>query len=469
MEDLYDVLIIGGGPGGYVSAIKSKQLGLKVALVEQDNLGGICLNWGCIPTKSLLRVAEIKNHIEHSNDYGIIINGKVDIDINKIVQRSREISQKLTDGIKYLIKKNKVDHFNGIGKISSLNKDYTSVSVSSNKNNFDLKSKNIVIATGAKPKTIPNINTDNENIWNFKDAMVPNEIPKSIIIVGSGAIGIEFASFYNDMGSKVTVIEMEKNILPSEDQEISDFAEKVFTEKGIKFYKNSTLVSCDDKKSPLSCKILSENKEITIKSDKVLISVGIKANIDSIGIENTDIKTKNGYILTDIFMETDHKNIYAIGDVTAPPWLAHKASHEGIICAEKIAGIKDLHLIPPNSIPACTYCSPQIASIGLSEKNAKEKGFKIKVGRFPFSANGRAITHGDDSGFIKTIFDESSGELLGAHMIGPEVTELIQGFSIAKKLETTELELFQTIFPHPTLSEGIHESVLQAYNKAIHI
>ncbi len=469
MEDLYDVIIIGGGPGGYVSAIKAKQLGLKVALVEKEKLGGICLNWGCIPTKSLLRVAEIKKYIEHSKNYGIIVNGKIDFDVKKIVQRSRKISQKLTDGIEYLIKKNKVDYFDGLGKISSSNDDFTTVSIISNDNSFELKSKNIVIATGARPKVIPNINLDDDNIWNYKDAMIPKDIPKSLVIVGSGAIGIEFASFYNDMGSKVSVIEMEKNILPSEDQEISNFAEKTFRDKGIDFFKNSTLVSCDYSKGNLISKVLSNNKEFKINSDKLLISIGIIGNTDSLGLENTNVEIVNGHILTNEFMETKHKNIYAIGDVTAPPWLAHKASHEGIICAEKIAGLKDIHLITSDSIPACTYCSPQIASIGLSEKQALNRGFKVKVGRFPFSANGRAITYGDDSGFIKTIFDDKSGELLGAHMIGSEVTELIHGFSIAKKLETTELDLFHTIFPHPTLSEGIHESVLQAYNKAIHI
>jgi dihydrolipoamide dehydrogenase len=464
----FDLVIFGGGPGGYVSAIRAKQLGLNVLLVESKDLGGVCLNWGCIPTKALLKVSEFKNSINKFEEFGISVKGEISFDIKNIVQRSRNVSKQLSIGVKHLLKKNNVEVIKGFGSILE-NGENIIINVSNDQSkNIKIETKNLIIATGAQPKLIPGVDVNNQNVWTAKEAMVPKSLPKSITIIGSGAIGIEFASFYNDMGSKVTVIEMEDRILPNEDEEVSEMAKSLFTKRGIKFLNNSSLVSVDDSKNKIISNVKVNEKFINIESDKLLIAIGIIGNTKNMGLEKAEIKMTNGHIVTNDKMCTNISNIYAIGDVTDPPWLAHKASHEGIIAAETIAGIKGVHKLVKTSIPACTYSYPQIASIGLNEKQAREKGLKVRVGKFPFLGNGKSITLGQKDGFIKTLFDEETGELIGAHMIGAEVTELINSFSIAITLETTEVDIINTIFAHPTLSEAMHESVLSAYNKAIH-
>ena len=464
----FDLVVLGGGPGGYVAAIRAKQLGLNVLLLESNELGGVCLNWGCIPTKALLKVSEFKNNINKFKDFGIEVKGEISFNIKNVIQRSRNVSKQLSNGVKHLLKKNNVEVINGFGSIQDI-KDEIILNVSQDEgNNIKIGSKYLIIATGAKPRLIPGVDTTNDNIWTAKDAMVPKSIPKSITIIGSGAIGIEFASFYNDMGSKVTVVEMENSILPNEDQEVSETAKYIFSKRGINFLNNSSLISVDTSKNNIISKIKSNNKTINIDSEKLLLAIGITGNIENLGLEKSKIKIENGHIITDDKMRTNVKNIYAIGDVTQPPWLAHKASHEAIIASEVIAGLKNVHSLDKSSIPSCTYSYPQIASIGLNEKQAKDNGFKIKVGSFPFLGNGKSITMGVSDGFIKTIFNDETGELIGAHMIGSEVTELINSFSIAKQLETTEKDIINTVFAHPTLSEALHESVLAAYNRAIH-
>ena len=464
----FDLVIFGGGPGGYVSAIRAKQLGINVLLVESKDLGGVCLNWGCIPTKALLKVSEFKNSIKKFEEFGISVKGEISFDINDIVQRSRNVSKQLSIGVKHLLKKNNVEVIKGFGSILENDENIIINVLNDQSENIKIETKNLIIATGAQPKLIPGVDVNNQNIWTAKEAMVPKSLPKSITIIGSGAIGIEFASFYNDMGSKVTVIEMEDRILPNEDEEVSEMAKSLFIKRGIKFLNNSSLVSVDHLKNNIISKVKVNEKIIDIESDKLLIAIGIIGNTENMGLEKAEIEMVNGHIVTNEKMCTNIPNIYAIGDVTNPPWLAHKASHEGIIAAEIIAGIKEVHKLDKTSIPACTYSYPQIASIGLNEKQASEKGLKVKVGSFPFLGNGKSITLGQKDGFIKTLFDEETGELIGAHMIGAEVTELINSFSIAKTLETTEVDIINTIFAHPTLSEAMHESVLSAYNKAIH-
>ena len=464
----FDLVIFGGGPGGYVSAIRAKQLGINVLLVESKDLGGVCLNWGCIPTKALLKVSEFKNSIKKFEEFGISVKGEISFDIKDIVQRSRNVSKQLSIGVKHLLKKNNVEVIKGFGSILENDENIIINVLNDQSKNIKIETKNLIIATGAQPKLIPGVDVNNQNIWTAKEAMVPKSLPKSITIIGSGAIGIEFASFYNDMGSKVTVIEMEDRILPNEDEEVSEMAKSLFIKRGIKFLNNSSLVSVDHFKNNVTSKVKVNEKIIDIESDKLLIAIGIIGNTENMGLEKAEIEMVNGHIVTNEKMCTNIPNIYAIGDVTNPPWLAHKASHEGIIAAEIIAGIKEVHKLDKTSIPACTYSYPQIASIGLNEKQASEKGLKVKVGSFPFLGNGKSITLGQKDGFIKTLFDEETGELIGAHMIGAEVTELINSFSIAKTLETTEVDIINTVFAHPTLSEAMHESVLSAYNKAIH-
>ncbi|WPY01449.1 Dihydrolipoyl dehydrogenase [Candidatus Trichorickettsia mobilis] len=459
----YDVIVIGGGPGGYVAAIRCAQLGKKVALVEKEHLGGVCLNWGCIPTKALLKSAEMLHHIKHAQDFGINI-AEYKIDIKQMVARSRRVSSQLAAGIKGLLKKNKVTVFEGTAQIAK-NK---IIEVKNSKEQFSIKASNIIIATGARPKILPGFEPDGKQIWTSREAMIPESLPKSIIIVGSGAIGIEFASFYNALGVDVTILEAQDRILPVEDAEISALAQKIFIQQGIKIFTNVKLLDHKISQNQISVNIQFEEKKHLHTADKLLMAVGISGNIANIGLENTKIKVANSHIVTDEFMQTDEVGIYAIGDVAGSPWLAHKASHEGIIVANMIAGLKP-HLINKNNIPGCTYSYPQIASVGLTESAAKAVGYQVRVGKFPYQANGKALALGELNGLIKTIFDAKTGELLGAHMIGAEVTELIQGYVIAKNLEATELDLINTIFPHPTLSEMMHESVLQAYGKAIHI
>lgn len=460
----FDLVVIGSGPGGYVAAIRAAQLGLKTAVVEKEHLGGICLNWGCIPTKALLRSAEVYHLMQHLDEYGLSASN-LQFDLKKIVERSRKVSSQLAQGVKHLLKKNKVTVFDGIGSLSGSK----AVTVKSpDGKTLDLTAKNIIIATGARPRILPGLQPDGKHIWTYKEAMVPDNLPKKLLVVGSGAIGSEFASFYNAFGSEVTIVEVLDQILPQEDHEISERARKAFEAKGIKILVKTTVQSLTVKNDKVEAILKTAAGELKETFDRVITAVGVVGNIENIGLESTKIKTENSRILTDQYCETHEPGVYAIGDVVAGPWLAHKASHEGILCAEKIAG-KTPHAINKLNIPGCTYTSPQVASIGLTEKKAKELGYDLNIGRFNAVGNGKSIALGEMDGFIKTIFDKKTGELLGAHLIGPEVTEMIQGFGIAKTLETTESELMHTIFAHPTLSEMMHESVLDAFGRAIHL
>ena len=463
-ENTFDTIVIGGGPGGYVTAIRSAQLGMKTALLEKEHLGGVCLNWGCIPTKALLRTAEIYKNIQNAEDFGLSVSN-ISFDIKKIVARSRNVANQLTTGVSYLLKKNDVKVFEGHGKLAG---NCRIVLENNDKIVDELSAQNIIIATGARAKGLPEIVPDGKSIWTYKEAMMPDKLPSSLLVIGSGAIGIEFASFYCTLGVVVTVVELLPNILPTEDAEISDLAQKSFESQGIKILTSSSVTSLKTEQSNIVVTINNNGQNLEQKFDKVILAVGIIGNVEDLGLNDTSIEVDKNHIKTDNWGATNEPGIYAIGDVTGPPWLAHKASHEGIICVEKIAGIPNVHALDTSNIPGCTYCHPQIASVGLTEAIALEKGYNIKVGRFPFKGNGKAIALGEPEGLVKTIFDAETGELLGAHMIGSEVTELIQGYSIAKSLETTEVELMQTIFPHPTLSEMIHESVLDAYDKIIH-
>ena len=463
----FDVIVIGGGPGGYVAAIRASQLGMSAAVVEREHLGGICLNWGCIPTKALLRAAEIKHNIEHAADFGIEVSGNVTVNLKKVVERSRGVAARLSSGVGHLLKKNKVTVFNGTAKLAGKSGANWVLSVTG-KSEVRLTGKHIIIATGARARALPGIEPNGSSIVTYKDAMVPEKMPKSLIVVGSGAIGVEFASFYQDMGVEVTIVEYLDRILNAEDEEISALAQKSFEKRGIKILTSAKLLGLTETSQGITADIESSGAKQQLVADRVIMAVGIVGNSENIGLEGTKVKLDRGHIVTDRYGATGEAGLYAIGDVTGAPWLAHKASHEGIICIEKIAGMKHVHPIEDNSVPGCTYCRPQVASVGLTETKAKQAGYEIKVGKFPFLANGKAIALGDDEGLIKTIFDAKTGALLGAHMIGPEVTELIQGYVVARTLETTEAELMHTIFPHPTLSEAMHESVLDAYDRAIH-
>ena len=463
-EKKYDLVVIGGGPGGYVAAIRASQLGLNTALVEYENLGGVCLNWGCIPTKALLKTAEVYRNIKDAEKYGLKVSG-VEYDLDKIVGRSRNIAGQLSTGVTGLLKKNKVEVIKGFGRLLGDGR----VNVARDQaSSFDFSAENIIIASGARARVLSGLEPDGELIWTYKEAMTPDIMPKKLLVVGSGAIGIEFASFYNTLGAEVTVIEVLPHILPTEDIEISELARKLFEKDGIDFITKAKLTSFKKKKETLTAVINIDEKAHELDFDKVIMAVGIQGNHENLGLENTMVKVQKGHIVTDQWNATAETGVYAIGDIVGPPWLAHKASHEGIICVERIAGKKKTHPLDKNKIPGCTYSHPQIASVGLTEAQAIEKGFDIKVGRFPFVGNGKAIALGEPEGLIKTVFDASNGELLGAHMIGTEVTELIQGYSIGMTLETTEAEIIETVFPHPTLSEMMHESVLNAYERAIH-
>src|SRR5262245_14788329 len=461
----FDVIVVGGGPGGYVTAIRAAQLGMKTACVEREQLGGICLNWGCIPTKALLRSAEVGHLLKHADAYGFSASN-VTFDLKKVVDRSRKVANQLSNGVKHLLKKNKVTVFDGHGRLNGTGK----VKVEKDgKPIADLTAKHIILATGARARSLPGLEPDGKLVWTYKEAMVPEALPKSLLVVGSGAIGIEFASFYRDLGVDVTVVEVLDRVLPVEDEEISAFARKSFEKQGIKIMTSATVKGLKKGADSVTATIEAAGKSSELTVDRVILAVGIVGNVENIGLEGTKVKVEKAHVVIDAWGATGEPGVYAIGDLVGPPWLAHKASHEGVICVERIAGVKGLHPLDVTKIPGCTYCRPQVASVGLTEKAAKAAGKEVKVGRFPFIGNGKAIALGEPEGLVKTVFDAKTGELLGAHMIGAEVTELIQGFGIARTLESTEAELMHSVFPHPTLSETMHEAVLAAYGRALHI
>jgi dihydrolipoamide dehydrogenase len=470
-ETSFDVLIIGSGPGGYVTAIRAAQLGFKTAIVERNYLGGICLNWGCIPTKALLRSAEIFHYMQHAKDYGLKADN-VGYDAAAVVARSRAVSKRLNDGVGYLMKKNKVQVIWGEGAIDAPGK----VTVKAGNSDApkgalgagSYQAKHIIIATGARPRVLPGIEPDKKLVWTYFEAMAPSSIPKSLLVIGSGAIGIEFVSFYRTFGAEVTVVEVLPQILPVEDAEIQTFARKSFEKQGIKILTNAKVSKLDKNSDSVTATIEEGGKTQTITAERVISAVGVVGNIENLGLEKLGVKTERGCIVVDPFNKTNVPGIYAIGDVSGPPMLAHKAEHEGVVCIEAIKGLNP-HAVNKLMIPGCTYCSPQIASVGLTEQAAKDKKFDIRVGRFPFVGNGKAIALGEDQGLVKVIFDKKSGRLLGAHMVGAEVTELIQGYVVAMNLETTEAELMHTVFPHPTLSEMMKEAVLDAYGRVLNM
>ena len=464
MTETFDLVVIGGGPGGYVAAIRAAQLGLKTAVVEREHLGGICLNWGCIPTKALLRSSEIKHYLDHAADYGLKAEN-VGYDLAAVVKRSRGVAGQLNSGVKHLLKKNKVTVYDGAATLPVKGK----VAVSKDgKPVADLAARNIIIATGARARELPHLKADGKLVWTYKHAMTPEAMPKSLLVIGSGAIGVEFASFYSDMGTKVTIVEMMDRILPVEDAEISAFMLKALTKQGMTIKTGAGVTKLVPGKDSVTATIEAGGKSEDQTFDRVILAIGIVGNSENLGLEALGVKIERGHIVTDGYGRTGVDGLWAIGDVTGAPWLAHKASHEGVIAVETIAGVKGVHPLDKSNIPGCTYCRPQVASVGLTEAKAKEAGYAVKVGRFPFVGNGKAIALGEADGLIKTVFDAKTGELLGAHMVGAEVTELIQGYAVAKSLETTEAELMHTVFPHPTLSEMMHESVLDAYGRAIH-
>jgi dihydrolipoamide dehydrogenase len=467
----FDVLIIGSGPGGYVTAIRAAQLGYKTAIIERDYLGGICLNWGCIPTKALLRSAEIFHYFQHAKDYGLKADN-IGYDAKAVVARSRAVSKRLNDGVGFLMKKNKVSVIWGEASIDAPGK----VTVKASKSDApkgalgpgSYQAKHIIIATGARPRVLPGLEPDKKLIWTYFEAMAPNRIPKSLLVIGSGAIGIEFASFYRTLGAEVTVVEVLPQILPVEDHEIQAIARKSFEKQGIKILTNAKVTKLDKKNDSVTATIEEGGKSQTITVERVISAVGVVGNIENLGLEKLGVKTERGIISVDRFNKTNVTGIYAIGDVSGPPMLAHKAEHEGVVCIEAIKGLNP-HPMNKSMIPGCTYCSPQIASVGLTEQAAKDKKIEIRVGRFPFIGNGKAIALGEDQGLVKVIFDKKTGQLLGAHMVGAEVTELIQGYVVAMNLETTEEELMHTVFPHPTLSEMMKEAVLDAYGRVLNM
>ncbi|QXQ07975.1 dihydrolipoyl dehydrogenase [Sphingosinicellaceae bacterium] len=463
MSETFDLVILGSGPGGYVAAIRAAQLGLKVAIIERERLGGICLNWGCIPTKALLRTSEIYHYMQHADAYGLKADN-VSFDLPKVVERSRKVAGQLNSGVKSLMKKNKVTVVEGEGRLTGA----TQVTVKTGDQERVLDAKNIIVATGARARDLPGLPADGVRIWTYRHAMVPPEMPTKLLVIGSGAIGIEFASFYSDMGAKVTVVEMLDRVLPVEDAEISAHMLKTLTKQGMTLITGAKVSDVKPGADSVSATITgADGKAATDTYSHVIVAIGIVANTENIGLEALGVKVDRGHILVDPYGQTNVPGLWAIGDVTGPPWLAHKASHEGIVAVEKLAGGTP-HAFATWNIPGCTYSRPQVASVGLTEAAAKEKGHEVKVGKFPFIGNGKAIALGEADGFVKTVFDAKTGELLGAHMIGAEVTELIQGYVIARELETTEAELMETIFAHPTLSEMMHESVLGAYGRALH-
>ena len=459
----FDLIVIGAGPGGYVAAIRGAQLGLKVAVVERENLGGICLNWGCIPTKALLRSAEVFHLMHRAKDFGLAAD-KIDYDLEAVVKRSRGVAKQMEGGVKHLLKKNKVDVFMGEASIPAKGK----VSVKTDKGSEELTAKNIVLATGARARELPGLEADGKRVWTYRHALQPVHDPKKLLVIGSGAIGIEFASFYNTLGADTTVVEVMDRVLPVEDEEISKFAKKAFEKQGMTIMQKATVKKLDRAGDKVTAHIERDGKVEKLEFDTVISAVGIVGNTEGLGLEELGVKVDRTHVVTDEYCRTGVDGLYAIGDIAGAPWLAHKASHEGVMVAELIAGQKP-HPVKPESIAGCTYCHPQVASVGLTEAKAKEQGYDIKVGRFPFIGNGKAVALGEPEGLVKTIFDAKTGELLGAHMVGAEVTELIQGYVVGRQLETTEEDLMNTVFPHPTLSEMMHESVLDAFDRVIHM
>ena len=464
----FDVIVIGAGPGGYVAAIRASQLGLKVAIVEREHLGGICLNWGCIPTKALLRSAEVFHLMHRAKDFGLKADG-IGFDLAAVVARSRGVAKQLSGGIGHLMKKNKVTVFMGAATLPAKGTVSVKTDGKGDKGTETLTAKSIILATGARARELPGLEADGDLVWSYKHALVATRMPKKLLVIGSGAIGIEFASFFNTLGADTTVVEVMDRILPVEDAEISAFAKKAFVKQGMKILEKAGVKKLDRKPGQgVTAHIEQDGKVTTQDFDTVISAVGIVGNVENLGLEALGVKIDRTHVVTDEFCRTGVEGLYAIGDIAGAPWLAHKASHEGVMVAELIAGGHP-HPIKPNSIAGCTYCHPQVASVGLTEARAKEAGHEIKVGRFPFIGNGKAIALGESEGMVKTVFDARTGELLGAHMIGAEVTELIQGYVVGRTLETTEEDLMNTVFPHPTLSEMMHEAVLDAYGRALHI
>ncbi len=468
-----DLAVIGSGPGGYVAAIRASQLGMKTVIIERDALGGVCLNWGCIPTKALLRTAEVYTQMKHAADYGLKAEG-IGFDLDAVVKRSRGVAGRMERGVTGLMKKNKIDVVMGSARLEKQANGSGApvVKVKGEKGETTVRAKHVILATGARARTIPaaGLEADGKFIWTAKEAMTPDVMPSRLLVIGSGAIGIEFASFYNALGANVTVVEMVDRILPAEDAEISAFAEKQFKKQKMKILTSASVEKLEKGKDAVTATIKTKDgKTETVEADRVVLAIGITGNTENLGLEALGVKIDRGHVVVNEWLETGVKGLYAIGDLVGAPWLAHKASHEGIICVEKIAGLNNVHPMDVTTIPGCTYSSPQVASVGLTEAKAKEKGYTVKVGRFPFVGNGKAIALGEPDGMVKTVFDEKTGELLGAHMIGAEVTELIQGFGLARSMEGTEEDLIHAIFPHPTISETMHEAVLDAYGRVLHV
>ncbi len=459
----YDVIVVGAGPGGYVAAIRAAQLGLKTVIVEREHMGGICLNWGCIPTKALLRSAEVFHLMDRAKEFGLSAD-KIDFSLDDVVSRSRKVAKQLASGVGFLMKKNKITVVMGTATVTAKGQ----VSVKTDKGTEKLTAKNVILATGARARELPGLEADGDLVWTYKHALNPPRMPKKLLVIGSGAIGIEFASFYNTLGADTTVVEVMDRVLPVEDEEISKHAKKQFVKQGMTIMEKAMVKQLDRGKGKVTAHIERNGKVETQEFDTVISAVGIVGNVENLGLEALGVKIDRTHVVTDKFCETTVPGLYAIGDIAGAPWLAHKASHEGVMVAEKIAG-KKVHEIKPESIAGCTYCYPQVASVGYTEAKAKELGYDVRVGRFSFIGNGKAIALGEPEGLIKTVFDKKTGELLGAHMVGAEVTELIQGYVIGRTLETTEEELIETVFPHPTLSEMMHESVLDAYDRMIHL
>ncbi len=461
----FDLVVVGGGPGGYVAAIRAAQLGMRTALVEREHLGGICLNWGCIPTKALLRSAEVLELLRHASAFGLACDNPR-FDLEAVVERSRQVAARLSRGVQHLLKKNEVTVIDGTGRLAGKGRLAVALAKGGERT---LEAPHIVLATGARPRQLPGLEADGTLVWTYKEAMVPKVLPRSLLVVGSGAIGIEFASFYRSLGCEVTVVEVLPRILPVEDEEISAFVHKAFEKRGIRLLPNATVRALERGAGSVTATIERGGKTSEQTFERVIVAVGIVGNVEGIGLEGTGVKVEKAHVVIDEWCRTGEPGVFAIGDLVGPPWLAHKASHEGVVCVEKIAGLSDVHPLDTSKIPGCTYCTPQVASVGLTEAQAKARGHEVRVGRFPFLGNGKAIALGESEGLVKTVLDAKTGELLGAHMVGPEVTEMIQGYTIARTLEATEAELLHTVFPHPTISETMHEAVLAALGRAIHI